>query len=211
MQLAAALLLAAGTVSAQATDVNIIGLFPGKAVVVVNRGAPHTLSVGESTSEGVRLVSVERGSAIVEVDGKREKLEMGQHFETAASSGSRTSVTLPADSRGQFVTAGQVNGAYLRFMVDTGATYVSIPVSEARRLGIDLKGAQRGATMTANGPVTVYKVNLDSVTVGGVTLYNVEATIHPMPGMDVGLLGMSFLNRTEMRREGETLTLTKRY
>ena len=65
--------------------------------------------------------------------------------------------------------------------------------------------------MTANGPVVVYKVMLDSVTVGGLTLYNVEATVHPMPGMDVGLLGMSFLNRTEMRREGDTLTLTKRY
>ena len=47
--------------------------------------------------------------------------------------------------------------------------------------------------------------------VGAVTLYNVEATVHPMPGMDVGLLGMSFLNRMEMRREGESLTLTKRY
>jgi aspartyl protease family protein len=197
--------------AALATDVNVIGLFPGKAVIVVNRGAPRTLSVGEATSEGVRLVSVDRSSATLEFDGHREKLDMGQHFETAAASGSRTSVTLPADARGQFVTAGQVNGSYLRFVVDTGATYVNIPASEARRLGIDLAGAQRGATMTANGPVATYKVNLDSVTIGGVTLYNVEATVHSMPGMDVGLLGMSFLNRTEMRREGDTLTLTKRY
>jgi len=136
---------------------------------------------------------------------------MGQHYETAAATGSRASVALPADSHGQFVTDGQVNGAYLRFVVDTGATYVNIPASEMRRLGIDLAGAQRGATMTANGPVPTYKVVLDSVTVGGLTLYNVEATVHPMPGMDVGLLGMSFLNRTEMKREGDTLTLTKRY
>jgi len=196
---------------ALATDVNVIGLFPGKAVVVINRGAPQTLSVGGAPADGVRLLSVDRSSATLEFDGKREKLEMGQHYETAAVSGSRSSVTLPADSRGQFVTGGQVNGSYLRFVVDTGATYVNIPASEVRRLGIDLGGAQRGATMTANGPVVVYKVMLDSVTVGGLTLYNVEATVHPMPGMDVGLLGMSFLNRTEMRREGDTLTLTKRY
>jgi len=208
------LLLVACTLAsgaAAATDVNVIGLFPGKAVVVINRGAPRTLSVGDTTSEGVRLVSVERGSATLEVDGKREKLEMGQHFETAASTGSRESVTLPADSRGQFVASGQVNGNHIRFVVDTGATYVAIPASEARRLGVDMSRAQRGATMTANGPVATYKVNLDSVSVGGVTLYNVEATVHPMPGMDVGLLGMSFLNRMEMRREGENLTLTKRY
>ena len=202
---------AAWCASASATDVNVIGLFPGKAVVVVNRGAPRTLSVGEATSEGVRLLSVDSGSATVEVDGKREKLEMGQHFETAASTGARDSVTVAADSRGQFVASGQVNGNHIRFVVDTGATYVAIPASEARRLGVDLAHAQRGATMTANGPVAVYKVNLDSVSVGGVTLYNVEATVHPMPGMDVGLLGMSFLNRMEMRREGESLTLTKRY
>jgi len=204
-----ACLLAAG--AAAATDVNVIGLFPGKAVVVVNRGAPRTLSVGDTTSEGVRLLSVDSGSATLEVDGKREQIEMGRHFETAASSGSRESVTLPADSRGQFVASGQVNGNHIRFVVDTGATYVAIPASEARRLGVDLTRAQRGATMTANGPVAVYKVFLDSVSVGGVTLYNVEATVHPMPGMDVGLLGMSFLNRMEMRREGENLTLTKRY
>jgi len=205
------LLLAALALDAGATDVNVIGLFPGKAVVVVNRSAPHTMSVGDSTSDGVRLVSVDHSSATLEVDGRREKLEMGQHFETAASTGSRSSVTLPADSRGQFLTSGQVNGAHMRFMVDTGATYVAIPVSEAQRLGIDLKAAQRGGIMTANGPVAAYRVNLESVTVGGLTLYNVEATVHSMPGMDVALLGMSFLNRTEMRREGEALTLTKRY
>lgn len=206
-----AVALAALPALALATDVNVIGLFPGKAVVVINRGAPQTLAVGGAPAEGVRLLSVDRSSATLEFDGKREKLEMGQHFETAAASGVRSSVTLPADSRGQFVTGGQVNGAYLRFVVDTGATYVNIPASEVRRLGIDLAGAQRGATMTANGPVVVYRVMLDSVTVGGLTLYNVEATVHPMPGMDVGLLGMSFLNRTEMKREGDTLTLTKRY
>ena len=206
-----AVALAALPALALATDVNVIGLFPGKAVVVINRGAPQTLSVGGAPADGVRLLSVDRSSATLEFDGKREKLEMGQHYETAAVSGSRSSVTLPADSRGQFVTGGQVNGSYLRFVVDTGATYVNIPASEVRRLGIDLGGAQRGATMTANGPVAVYKVFLDSVSVGGVTLYNVEATVHPMPGMDVGLLGMSFLNRMEMRREGENLTLTKRY
>ena len=197
--------------AAGATDVNVIGLFPGKAVVVVNRGNPRTLSVGETTSEGVRLLSVDSGSATLEVDGKREKLGMGQHFETAAATGGRTTVTLPADSRGQFVASGQVNGGHIRFVIDTGATYVAIPVSEARRLGIDFSAGQRGATMTANGAVAVYKVNLDSVSVGDITLYNVEATVQPMPGMDVGLLGMSFLKRTEMRREGESLTLTKRY
>lgn len=205
--------LAAGLacLPAAALDVTVVGLISGKAVVTVNRGAPRTLSVGEQTPEGVRLIAADSRQAVLEIEGKRLTLEMGQHFETAEQTGSRTSVTLAADSRGHFVVDGQVNGAHMRFLVDTGATFVSIPASEASRLGIDLRGARRGVSQTANGPVTVYRATLESVTVGGVTLYNVEAAIHESRGLDIALLGMSFLNRTEMRRDGGSLTLTKRF
>jgi aspartyl protease family protein len=104
-----------------------------------------------------------------------------------------------------------VNGVHVRFLVDTGATFVSLPSSLARRLGIDLATAQRGSSQTANGVVTVYRVMLDSVTVNGLTLRNVAGVIHEQAGLDVALLGMSFLNRTEMRRDGQSLTLVKRY
>lgn len=201
--------LAAGP--AHALDVNVVGLFSGKAVVSVNRGAPRILSVGERTPEGVRLISADSKAAVLEVEGKRMTLEMGQHFETAEQTGSRNTVTLAADSRGHFVVDGQVNGAHVRFLVDTGATFVSIPASDAARLGIDLSNARRGVSQTANGPVTVYRTTLESVTVGGVTIFNVEASVHASKGLDVALLGMSFLNRTEMRRDGGSLTLTKRF
>src|SRR5258708_11809436 len=88
---------------AAALDVNVIGLFPGKAVVTINRGAPRTLSVGDKTAEGVVLISSDHASAVVEIDGKREKLEMGQHFETAAQTGSRQSVNLAQDGSGHFL------------------------------------------------------------------------------------------------------------
>ena len=82
------LVTAALGASALAADVNVIGLFPGKAVVTINRGAPRTLSVGESTAEGVKLISTGAGSAVVEIDGKRETLEMGQHFAPSTADGS---------------------------------------------------------------------------------------------------------------------------
>ncbi len=210
-----ALLAAAlAATAAHATDVNVIGLFSGKAVVVINRAAPRTLAAGETTAEGVKLISSDSHGAVLEIDGKRQTLEMGQHFETAAAPGAasaRSSVVLAPDSRGHFITDGAVNGNYVRFLVDTGATFVSLPSSEARRLGIDyLKGA-RGVTQTANGTAVVYRVLLDSVTLGDITIYNVTGMVHEGGGLDVALLGMSFLNRTEMRREGPTLTLTKRY
>ena len=200
--------------AAHATDVNVIGLFSGRAVVVVNRGAPKTLKAGESTPEGVKLISADSRAAVLEIDGKRETLEMGQHFESsvsAAPASGRSSVVLSPDSLGHYVTDAAINGVYVRVLVDTGATYVSIPAAEAARIGIDYRKGQRGVTSTANGPAAVYRVPLDSVTLGDITLYNVTASVHEGPGLEVTLLGMSFLNRTEMRREGAMLTLTKRY
>ena len=196
---------------ATATDVTVVGLFPGKAVVTINRGAPRTLSVGQKTAEGVVLVSVDKISAVLEVDGKKQSLEMGQHFESAAGTGTRDVVTIAASGGGHFIASGQVNGYPVRFMVDTGATLVAIPTAEAKRLGIDYEKGTRGYSSTAGGIVPVFRVKLDSVSVGGITLLGVEASVLDAPGMDFLLLGNSFLSRTEMRREGTVLTLTKRY
>ncbi len=203
--------LCAASFAASATEVNLIGLFPGKAVVVVNKGMPRTLSVGQKSPEGVTLVSVDAAGAVFEFEGKREALQMGQHFETAASTGARDTVTLAADSRGHFSTVGQVNGVALNFLVDTGATLVAISAADARRIGIDYRQGLRGLSQTANGVVPVYRVRLDSVTVGGVTVLGVDAVVLDGAGLDVALLGNSFLNRMEMRREGQVLTLTKRF
>jgi aspartyl protease family protein len=202
--------LALAATAAQATDVNVIGLFPGQAVVTINRGAPRPLSVGEKTSEGVTLISCDHDSAVLEVDGKREKLLMGQHFETAAQTGSRQSVSLAQDERGHFLAEGMVNGSHIRFLVDTGATLVSIPMAEATRLGINYQKGEPGYSVLADGRrVASYRVTLDSVTIGDLTLLNVEGSVSQ--GSGIPLLGMSFLNRMEMSREGANLTLTKRY
>jgi aspartyl protease family protein len=196
---------------AHATNVNVIGLFPGKAVVVIDGGAPRTLSVGVRTPEGVLLISADSKSATIEIDGKRQIMEMGQHAESAAQTGSRQSVTLATDSRGHFTTAGRVNGSEVRFLVDTGATLVALPLADARRLGIDLSRAPVETSMTANGPARVYRVRLDSVQVGDIVINNVDGIVDSGNGLDIALLGMSFLNRTEMRREGANLMLIKRY
>ncbi|HET9577074.1 MAG TPA: TIGR02281 family clan AA aspartic protease [Usitatibacter sp.] len=206
---AAVLIAAAGP--AWATDVNVIGLFPGKAVVVIDRGAPRTLAVGQRTPEGVLLLSADSRSATLEVDGRRETLEMGRHFEQPSQSAAGSRATLPPDSRGHFMTEGQVNGSAVRFLVDTGATFVTLPSSEARRLHVDLSRGTRGVSQTANGAVPVKRVLLESVKVGDITLYNVEAVVNEGGDMGMALLGMSFLNRTQMRADGPNLVLEKRY
>jgi aspartyl protease family protein len=194
----------------QATDVTLIGLFPGKAVITINRGSPRTLSLGEKTAEGVQLVSTDAKGAVLEIDGARQKLEMGQHFETAPDTSMRQSVTLSRDASGHFYTDAQVNGTHLRLMVDTGATLVSIPLAEALRLGIEYSKGTPGYSVLADGRrVASWRVMLATVTVGDLTLFNVEGSVSQ--GTGVALLGMSFLGRTELRYEGLNLTLTKRY
>jgi len=193
-----------------ATNVNVVGLFPGKAVVVIDGGNPRTLSVGQKTAEGVTLVATTGTTATLEIDGKRETLEMGQHFATAGSRGGSQSVTLAADDRGHFVTLGSVNGGSVRFMVDTGATIIALPAADARRLGINYTEGKTGLVSTANGRAQAYQVQLDTVKVGDITLNQVDAVV--IEGdLGIALLGMSFLNRTEMKREGTMMTLIKRF
>jgi len=83
-------------------------------------------------------------------------------------------------------------------------------VADARRIGINYMDGQRGQSRTANGVATVYRVKLDTVKIGDITLNNVDALVHEAD-MPFLLLGMSFLNRVQMRQEGTDLTLTKRY
>jgi len=202
-----ALFLCAGV--AQATDVNVVGLFPGKAVVSINGGTLRTLSVGQKTSEGVTLISSDRGSATLEVDGKRRVMQMGQHYFAAGSS--TQSVTLAADSRGHFFVDGQVNGAPVRFLVDTGATWVALSAADAARLAIDYRKGEPNLLSTANGVAAAYKVKLDTLRVGDITANNVDAVVMEGAGPSIALLGMSFLNRMEMKRDGETMVLIKKF
>jgi len=207
-----AMMAALAATSAAALDVNVIGLFPGKAVVVVDRGAPRTLSVGQRTPEGVLLVAADAAGATVEVDGRRERLELGQHFESASLSGARLTTTMASDERGHFQVDGAINGAHARFLVDTGATLVSFSTADARRMGVDYRAGRRSIAVMADGRrVSAYTVKLDTVSVGSLTLFNVDASVHEGGPSGYALLGMSFLSRTEMRREGPNLTLTKRY
>jgi aspartyl protease family protein len=204
-----ALAAAFGAVSAFAANITVVGLFPGKALVVINGAAPRTLSVGQSSPEGVKLIATDSKSATLEFEGKKQVLEIGEHFATSAP-GSIPTVTLSADTRGHFMVQGRVNNGGLRMLVDTGATLVAIPARDATRLGIDYRKGEAGSVQTAAGPTPAYRVRLDSVTVGDITINQVDGVVLES-GLEFALLGMSFLNRTEMKREGQTMTLTRRF
>lgn len=205
-------LLAAALVCAPAAalDLTLVGTFGDKAaILVLDGGEPRTVKVGQKIG-GATLLAVERDRATVEVDGKRRVLLRGQTYSTAANPSGRQTAVLAAGPGGHFIVEGQVNGGAVRFLVDTGATAVALPAPDARRLGIDYLKGRRGITQTASGPAPAYLVRLDSVRVGAIELHEVDAIVIEQ-GLGIALLGMSFLNRVEMKREGQTLTLTRRF
>lgn len=194
------------------TQVNVVGLYKDKAVLIINNGKPQTLSVGQSSKEGVKLLSADSQQAVVEVEGNRRELGMGQAVSVAGKvPAASDSVTLYADSAGHYFSSGQINGATLRFLVDTGATVIAINSGDARYAGIDYKRGQKIQMQTANGVADGYRVVVNTLKIGGLVLRQVDAVVLEGGSPPVVLLGMSALNRLEMKREGIALTLTKKY
>ncbi|HZE91447.1 MAG TPA: retropepsin-like aspartic protease [Rhizobacter sp.] len=203
---AAALLCSA----AAAQTVSMSGRLGDKALLMID-GSPRTVATG-NTVQGVKLLSVASDSSVVEVGGKRVTLPLGGsqvNLGGAASEGGGSKIVLTAGSGGHFVTAGSINGRAVQFVVDTGATNVSLSQVEADRIGLKYKDGEHGLANTANGQVPVHRVMLGSVRVGDVQVYNVEALVVPAQ-MPFVLLGNSFLTRFQMKRENDVMTLEKR-
>jgi aspartyl protease family protein len=189
---------------AHATTVLVMSLEQGRVQLLVNGTAVRTLRAGQTSPEGVRLISADRMQALLEVDGRELALGLGGSTVATAE--------LKVDRSGHFTTVAYLNGVATQAVIDTGATAVAIPGDEAARMSIRYAGAPRVQVATAGGGRFGYRVNLATVRVGGITLHNVDAVI--MEGgkaeLPVTLIGMSFLNGVEMRRVGDTLTLTRR-
>ena len=194
-----------------AAEVSVVALFPDKAVLVVNQGKPKTVHKGETYS-GVTLLAADTEVAVIQVDGKTRRLKIGEGVYSAKTQqNARQSVTLTADGSGHFIATGSINGASVRFLLDTGATLVSMSVDDARRAGINYLAGERGYSQTANGLAPVYKVRLAEVKLGDLMLRDIEGLVHAGNALPMALLGMSFLGRLEMRNEGDSMTLTKRF
>ena len=93
---------------------------------------------------------------------------------------------------GHFYADAQVNGATIRFLVDTGASVVVLSPADAQRAGIQLP-AERGVAMGVGGPIEIIPVTLDRIAVGGIEARGVQAAV--AQDLPVSLLGQSYLQR----------------
>ena len=193
------------------TRLNVVGLFSGKALVSINGGSPESIAAGQ-TKNGVKLISANSESATFMVEGKRQTLKMGQAASVAGSSAptNNNPVSLYADSRGHFSGNLSINGASLKYLLDTGASTVAMNSGDAKFAKIDYEKGEKAQASTANGVVEVYVVTINTLKIGSITLNNVEATVHEGGSPSVVLLGMSALNKLDMKRDNSIMTLTKK-
>ena len=134
-----------------------------------------------------------------------KKRNPNQDISTQVLDSGQREIVLQSSTHGHYVATGKINQQKVVFLVDTGASFVSVPETVANKVGLK-KGAPITAS-TANGNVTVYATILDSISIGEIELNNVKADINPhMKGQEI-LLGMSFLRNLSVTHEDGTLTI----
>lgn len=195
--------------------VNVVGLFTNKAFIMINGSGPHSLSAGQ-TKSGVKLLSADSASATFLIEGKRQVLGMGQAVSVGSSSASadggvNTPVNLYADSAGHFFGKLTINGVSLKYLVDTGATSVSMNSADAKYAKIDFEKGEKIRVSTANGIAPAYLLTVNTIKIGTIVLHNVDVTVKEGGSPPFVLLGMSAQNRLDMKRQGDILTMSKKY
>jgi len=199
--------------SSYAIDVNVVGLATNKAILVIDGAKPRTVSIGQTTKSGVKLISTNTNSVVIEIAGEQRSLVLGQNLSFAPPA-KGDQVILHAESGGHFYVTARVNNKNsIRLIVDTGATMVTLSYEDARRLNIATNYKKEPITITtANGLSTAYKIKLNHIKIGNIALSNIDAIVVARSNkLKIGLLGMSFLNRMIVKKDGSTMTLIKRF
>lgn len=169
------------------------------------------LRAGERTPEGVLLVTADTRSAVLEVDGERRTLGMSRRISTRFAKPEKAEVHIQSGRGGHYFTPGRINGYAVDFMVDTGATAISMNLPTAQRLNLNYRAGQQVSVTTANGVVNGYRLMLDTVRIGSIELNMVEAIVTMGDFPAEILLGNSYLSRVDMRRENGVLILEARF
>ncbi|MGI9302657.1 MAG: retropepsin-like aspartic protease family protein [Gammaproteobacteria bacterium] len=214
-ELAVIILCAAALTAPQAfavKDLQVVGLFKNKAVLVID-GKRRVVATGQTTPEGVKVVSANSERAVLEVDGKQATYVLGGRTSTAFAKRDSQEVTIYKTGLGLFTAIGAINGLPVDFLIDTGASAVAMNERQASRVGVNYKLDGTPITVeTASGSSRAYQVRLKVVKLGEITQRNVEAYV--LVGGEepkTVLLGMSFLGSLEIRNDGRVMHLQTKY
>ncbi len=200
------LLLALGTCSA-AERIAVLGLFKDKALIEID-GVRKMLHAGQSdAASGVKLISADSQSVLIDHNGEQVRLGLEERIGAHYSSPNKPAVQVWQDSRGLFATAGTINGQAVQFIVDTGASAVTLNAQQARALGIDYRKGLRQRVETASSLESAYRVRLQEVRIGPIRVQGVDAIVMEGGFPSQVLLGMTFLGRLDLERDGAALLI----
>lgn len=194
-------------------DLHVVALFTNRVMVEID-GKRHLLRSGETSPEGVTLVSADSAGAVFRYRGAtlERRLDGRARAPAARAETGGVAVRIYRNPQGMFKTVGSINGLPVGFLVDTGATAVAMNAAEARRLGIDFRVEGESTWVTTASAVTrAFSVTLARVKVGDIELHNIGAIVLDGPQPQDVLLGMTFLQRIDMNNQGDHLTLRKKY
>ena len=198
-----------------AESVSAIALFKDRAMLSVDGQKAKIIRAGNSYL-GVKLISSSTQQAVVEINGKRETLELNgtvvlsESLGATASEVERARVEIYVDQSGSFFSRGRINNRSLNFLVDTGASLVVLSSQQAKSVGLDYSKGRRTIAATASGNAPMYTVNIPRMSVGDIELSNIEVGVIEGSFPQVPLLGMTFLRKVTMTRSGNTMVLEKR-
>ncbi len=203
-------LIGSGMVYGAQPSVRILALFADKAMISID-GQNRVMKKGEVV-QGIKLLSATgRGAVLRMPDGREQTLGLNQSIGSAYKKPSRRKMTVFSSNNGMFLVSGLINGRSIRFILDTGASFISMSSHQADQLNLDYKKGRRGRVQTASETVPVWHIQLDQVKVGGISAANVEAVVLPGNNPPRALLGMSFLKHIKLQRNGSAMTLEQKY
>ena len=196
--------------AAQFPQLEVVGLFRNTAVIRIN-GKQRLIKVGQTTPEGIKLIAANQSVATISYAGERRQLQLSRRVAGSYERAKTKTVTISADSTGQYRVRGSFNGHFLDCLVDTGASLIAMSSAQADKMGIDYLAGQKGLVETANGRVTSYFISLDEVKIGGITRRNVKTAVVRGYYPTQVLLGMSFLNGLNLQESNGVMNLVQSY
>ena len=190
-----------------APSIEVEALMTDAAVLKID-GERKMLKAGQSY-KGVTLVSAYSRTATLEVDGKQQVVGLSRRIGADFQEPKEQVVSIRRDERLQYNTTIMINGRSMPALVDTGANLVALSSKHAQALSIDYKTGLQSQVETASGMVGAWLITLRSVSVGGIRVENVQATVVDGSFPTTILLGMSYLKHVEMKENNGVLSLSR--
>lgn len=187
-----------------------MGLFDGAALLRVN-GLQKLVRTGD-TFEGVKVEEADPRSVVVSQAGVRDELTLSGHIATSFTPPSRRQWSIPANSQRQYITSASINGVRTMAMIDTGANVVAMSSQTAERIRLDYQElGKEGVATTASGKVKAWHFKLERLNVGGLDTGYIDATVIEGAYPEMVLLGMSFLEKVDMRETSGVMHLYQKF